>query len=122
MSFGEKVRALRQAKTLTLRQLALKVDVGFTYLSKIENDKLEDGHTASESLIDQLATVLDADADELLLLAKKVPPTIRQRIMERPEAFRKVALLDNDSLEMLADGIDENGKLHLTKPTHRNGP
>ena len=55
MTFGEKVRKLRQAKQLTLRDLATKVGVGFTYLSKIENHKLEDGHGPSEKLIHKLA-------------------------------------------------------------------
>ena len=39
MNFGEKIRELRKAKNLTLRELAVKVKVNFTYLSKIENQK-----------------------------------------------------------------------------------
>ena len=37
MRFGEMIHSLRKAKGLTLRQLAEKVDVGFHYLSKVEN-------------------------------------------------------------------------------------
>ena len=84
MTFGEKVRGLRQAKQLTLRDLAAKVGVGFTYLSKIENHKLEDGHSPSEKLIHKLATELNASEDELLLLAEKVPEPIRKRFRNVP--------------------------------------
>ena len=36
MSFGWRVRQLRKAKDLTLRDEASKVGINFTYLSKIE--------------------------------------------------------------------------------------
>ena len=58
MNFGEKVRELRKAKNLTLRELAAKVKVNFTYLSKIENHKLSFGEFPSEDLIRKLAKVL----------------------------------------------------------------
>ena len=41
MTFGERVRELRKAKDLTLREVAAKVERNFTYLSKIENGKLD---------------------------------------------------------------------------------
>ncbi len=34
---------------------------------------------------------LDTDVDELFLLANKIPEPIRQRVIERPDAFRKGA-------------------------------
>lgn len=40
MTFGERIREFRQGKQLTLRDLAANVNVTFTYLSKIENQKL----------------------------------------------------------------------------------
>jgi hypothetical protein len=43
MKFGERVRALRKAKGWSLRILAEKVDVGFTYLSRVENERLNFG-------------------------------------------------------------------------------
>jgi len=108
MTFGEKVRALRQAKQLTLRDLATKVGVGFTYLSKIENHKLEDGHGPSEKLIHKLAAELDASEDELLLLAEKVPEPIRKRFIERPEIFLKLASMDDAKLNDLMRTIDRD--------------
>lgn len=108
MTFGEKVRELRQAKQLTLRDLAAKVGVGFTYLSKIENHKLEDGHGPSEKLIHKLATELDASEDELLLLAEKVPEPIRKRFRERPEIFMKLASMDDATLNDLLRSVDRD--------------
>lgn len=37
---GEHLRALRHQKGLTLRELATRVSLDFSYLSKIENNKL----------------------------------------------------------------------------------
>lgn len=99
MTFGERVRELRLAKQLTLRELAARVGVGFTYISKIENDRLEDGHGPSEKLIHKLAVELDADEDELLLLAEKVPEPIRKRVCERPEVFRVVAGMNDKEMD-----------------------
>jgi len=99
MRFGNRVRELRKAKGWSLRGLAAKVGVGFTYLSRVENEKLEYGDYPSDALIHKLAKALDADADELLILAKKIPPQIRRRVLERPDAFRKLADLDDEALD-----------------------
>ena len=101
MTFGETVRQLRHAKQLTLRDLAAKVGVGFTYISKIENHKLEDGHEPSEKLIHKLAIELDANDEELLLLAEKVPEPIRKRVCERPEVFRVIAGMSDKQMDRL---------------------
>lgn len=99
MTFGTRVRKLRQAKSLTLRDVAKKVRVTFTYLSKIENQKLSFGEFPSNELIVKLASALDADPDELLLLAEKIPDAIRQRVLQRPDVFRKMANLDDRRLD-----------------------
>jgi hypothetical protein len=62
----------------------------------------------SEELIRRLAKALDADEDELLLLAEKVPETIRKRVMERPDAFRKFATLDDATLDGLLAQLGES--------------
>ena len=99
MTFGQRVRELRQAKGWTLRQLAPRVGVGFTYLSKVERGRLDFGEFPSEALIHRLADALDADEEELLILADKVPEQIRRRLKERPEAFRQLAALDDPTLD-----------------------
>lgn len=106
MTFGERIRELRQVKNLTLRDLAKKVRVTFTYLSKIENQKLSFGEYPSDDLIVKLARVLDADPDELLLLAEKIPQAIRKRVLERPDVFRRMAALDDKRLDAVVEFID----------------
>ena len=69
MTFGERVRQLRISRGMTLRDLAPLVGVGFTYICKIENGRLDFGDYPSEGLIRKLAEALETDVDELLLLA-----------------------------------------------------
>lgn len=74
MTFGNRICKLRQAKNLTLRDLAKRVKVTFTYLSEIENQKLSLGEFSSDDLIMRLARAVGGDPDELLrLLAEKIP-------------------------------------------------
>src|SRR5947209_15667910 len=109
MTFGQLVRELRQARRLTLRDLARRVKVNFTYLSKIENHKLDFGDYPGEGLIRKLAKVLRADEDELLLLAEKIPDDIRRRVVQRPDAFRKLARLDDEALDRLLEELGGDG-------------
>jgi transcriptional regulator with XRE-family HTH domain len=95
MYFGEKIKELRKKKNLTLRALAEKVDLDFTYLSKIENGKVD--YTPSSDKIRSLANVLDADELELLKLADKVPPEL-EPLANNPRArafFRRAQSLSN---------------------------
>ena len=57
------------------------------------------GDCPSEKFIHKLAHELDAD--ELLILADKVPAEIKKRIRERPEAFRTLASIDDQTLNMI---------------------
>jgi transcriptional regulator with XRE-family HTH domain len=101
MRFGNRLRQLRKAKGLTLRELAKKVGVGFTYLSRAENERLQYGDYPSNALIEKLAKALDADADELLFLAQRIPDRMKRRILERPDDFRKLTELDDKALDRL---------------------
>ncbi len=101
--FGDRIRELRKAKGYSLRQLAPLVGVGFSYLSKVENDKLDFEGTASEALIHRLADILEADEEELLLLAHHVPKRIADRIIEQPGVFRVLASLNAEELERVAE-------------------
>ena len=69
MTFGARIRELRQAKNLTLRDVAKKVRVTFTYLSKIENQRLSFGDFPSNELIIKLASALDADPERRCIAA-----------------------------------------------------
>jgi transcriptional regulator with XRE-family HTH domain len=101
MKFGRRLRALRQERGLSQRALALKLGVNFTYLSKIENERLDFGEVPSEELICRIAAALEVDGDELLILAKKIPQQIRQRVFERPEVFSALARCDDTTLDRI---------------------
>lgn len=105
-TFGQRIRELRQAKGWTLRELAPKVGVGYTYISKVENEKLDFADYPSEALVHRLADALDADEEELLILADRIPQPIRKRVKERPDAFRQLADLDDETLDKVLANID----------------
>jgi HTH-type transcriptional regulator, competence development regulator len=105
--FGETIRELRKAKNLGQRALAKMIGVSHTYVSEIENEKLDFGDYPSDELIRKLAKALDADEDKLLTLAEKVPDDIKQRVIERPDVFRKIAQLDDKTLNKLLKKLDE---------------
>jgi transcriptional regulator with XRE-family HTH domain len=107
-SFGRRVRELRTAKRFNQRALAARVGVSFTYVSRIENETLDFGPYPSEELILKLAAALEADPEELLLLAKKIPERIRRRVLERPDVFGRLADLDDRTLDRLVRSIEKN--------------
>lgn len=109
MQFGERVRELRHQRGVKQADLAARMSVSVSYISKVENGKLHFGDYPSEKFIHKLSEELNADEDELLLLADKVPASIRQRIQERPRFFQKLAKMDIEHLDALDCSIDEAG-------------
>jgi len=107
MTFGERIRLLRQNKGMTLRDLAPLVGVGFTYICKVENGKLDFGDYPSDVLIHRLADALEADEEELLILAKRVPAPVKKRFLQRPDAFRAFAACDDATLDKLMTEIGQ---------------
>lgn len=106
VSFSARVRQLRTMRAMTQTDLATRMSVSVSYISKVENDKLHFGDYPSEKFIHKLAGELKADEDELLLLADKVPASIRERIQQRPELFRKLAKLNTSSLDAIELAIE----------------
>jgi hypothetical protein len=74
----------------------------------LQNQKLSFGEFPSSDLIVELARVLDGDPDELLLLAEKVPEAIRQRVLQRPDIFRKLASLNDQQLDDVLEYLAKN--------------
>jgi transcriptional regulator with XRE-family HTH domain len=83
--FGAKVRELRQKNGLTLRALAEAAGVDFTYLSKIENERVE--YSPGVDTIRDLARALGVDPIELLEIANKLPPELA-KLAGSPNARR----------------------------------
>ncbi len=96
------------------------VGVGFSYLSKVERGRLDFDGTASESLVHRLATVLESDEDELLMLAGRIPQALADRIREQPEVFRVFSQCDSQSLSVLKD-IALQGRMGTSKQIKQSG-
>lgn len=92
-SFGACLRELRRTKNISQRDLAARIDVDFTYLSKIENDRLP---APSAKTIAALARELDADADELSVLAGKIPADLVDVLATNPGAVKMFRSLAGD--------------------------
>lgn len=85
MTFGEHVKRLRTERGMTQRALSEAAGVDFTYLSKIENDRLP--YSPSVKTLQALARVLAVDELDLMRLADKVPPAL-EAIASNAEAMR----------------------------------
>jgi transcriptional regulator with XRE-family HTH domain len=93
VTLGSRIKALRLEAKLSQRDLAdrvatrLKEDdrsgFDFTYLSKIENDRL----VPSAAVILALAAELKGDSDELLALAGKAPADVGE-MLKKSEGAR----------------------------------
>ncbi|MBI2850852.1 MAG: helix-turn-helix domain-containing protein [Chloroflexi bacterium] len=85
--FGSKLKKLREQSGLSQRELAQKIGVDFSYLSKIENGAVP---PPSQEVILKLAKVLKADGDELLTLAGKVPADIVRILLKNRNALQSL--------------------------------
>ncbi len=80
MGLGQHIRCLRQSAGLTLRQLADAAKVGASYLSRVERGLVP----ASDALVSEVAKALKVEAEELFLLAGRVPPGWQKAIGAAP--------------------------------------
>jgi len=85
VTFGEEVRELRKRAGLSQRDLADRVGIDFTYLSKIENNKAD---PPSEDVIRKLAEELNSDPHHLIVLAGKMPSDFARTLAENPDALQ----------------------------------
>lgn len=116
MDFGAQIRNLRTKKGISLRDFADMVKIDFTYLSKIENGKVD---PPSEEKIRTMASLLGAEAEELLSLAGKISSDqIRKAVESNPDVgvlLRKLQSrnLTNDQVKRMlniATNKEDNNK------------
>ncbi|MFQ5965363.1 MAG: helix-turn-helix domain-containing protein [Candidatus Scalinduaceae bacterium] len=82
-TFGQTLQEFRRNKKISQRELAREVDVDFSYISKIENDRLPP--PAADTIM-KICEILEIPADNLLALTGKVPTNIKQSIGSSPGA------------------------------------
>ena len=90
--FGTYVRSHREAlraenRSFSVRQVAGRVGIEPSYLSKIERG---DQPPPGEAAIIAIATELGEDPDVLLALAGKVSTDLRDAILKRPTLFAEL--------------------------------
>ena len=83
MTFGQRVRELRQARGLTQRELARKAGISYAYVSKLETGSMS---PPRHKVIQSLARILgatDLETDELFGMAGKLPQELMGRVDAR---------------------------------------
>ena len=76
-SFGFTLRELRRAAKLTQRELANRIGVDFSYISKIENQRLP---PPSADTIVEICRALEVKPEELLALTGKIPTNVHRTL------------------------------------------
>jgi HTH-type transcriptional regulator, competence development regulator len=78
--FGSRLRELRKQAGMSQRDVAKKAGIDFTYLSKIESGSLA---PPREDKIINIAVILNADKDELITLAGKIPSDLSEILKDK---------------------------------------
>jgi HTH-type transcriptional regulator, competence development regulator len=78
-AFGEHLRGLRKRAGLSQRELAQQAGIDFTYLSKIENGRVD---PPGEGTMRALASALSADPEDLLARARKMPRDLKRLVAQ----------------------------------------
>ncbi|GAB4532708.1 MAG: hypothetical protein Tsb0014_17400 [Pleurocapsa sp.] len=90
--FGKLIRQARKDKSYSQRELAKLLELDFTYLSKLENNRAD--YAPKEEVIRSLARHLDLDAEELIFLAGRIPhqeeDLLKQHYKDMPALFRRM--------------------------------
>jgi len=123
MEFGQRLRELRKQKKISQRDLATQVAVDFTYLSKIEGGRLA---PPSEDVIRRLAQALDADENELINLAGKIPKDLKAVLEESPQAVELLRVLSerklpNDTYRQMLDLARESDTVQPEEQNKNRG-
>lgn len=84
MPFGAKLRAMREAKRLGLRELAGRAKISPAFLSKIEAGKEK---APAEPKLRALAKILDFDPDVMLAMAGRLSADVVKIIQRHPQEY-----------------------------------
>lgn len=79
-TIGQRVKRERLGRNLTQRQLADAVGVGAPHISKVEADR----ENPSDELLTKIADLFQLDADELMLVARRVPESFMEKLALNP--------------------------------------
>ena len=81
MSFGEVLKDLRTKKGLSIKKLAPEVGLNYTYISKLENSKVN----PSPKVVKKISRYFHYNSDELLVTAGKIPKDVEEILKNNPK-------------------------------------
>ncbi|ARD48421.1 hypothetical protein SporoP37_09790 [Sporosarcina sp. P37] len=114
--FGKRLRKIREQKEMTLRYLAERADLSYSFIASLEKGR----YNPSRETICALATALDTDKNELLILAGYLPnDTVDQafftskkkqitkelaleKVLKESVSFNGISLSSDDKSALLA--------------------
>jgi len=112
-AFGDHLRGLRKRAGLSQRELAQRAGIDFTYLSKIENGRVD---PPGEATMRALARALGADAEDLLARARKMPRDLKRLVAqgtpEKALLLRRIAQtpMTPERVERMLRMLEEDGR------------
>lgn len=77
MTFGETLRELRRAAGVSQREVAREAGVDFSYISKLENNRIPP--PAADTIV-KFCQVLKTSPERLLALSGKIPEKVQQNV------------------------------------------
>lgn len=104
-TFGDLLRATRVAKGFSLRKFAEMAEMSPTYLSQVEQGKIERPPTADR--VEKMAELLGQNVDEWVALAGRVSKEMEEILHSNPEGMpallRAAKGLTAEQLKQLAE-------------------
>ena len=104
LKFGAFVRRKREEREIGLREMARKIGVSPTYLSKVERDEFT---PPIEEKVRAIAQIIECDPDELLALAGRTPSDLADIIKRAPvevsALLRTTSGMTRDEIAQLAE-------------------
>src|SRR4051794_37094099 len=82
-SFGETLKKIRREAGISQRDLAERIKVDFSYISKVENDRLSP--PAADTIV-AICKVLGVSPENLLALGGKLPSNVQKNVGSSPSA------------------------------------
>lgn len=101
--FGAFIRRERETREIGLREMAKKIGVSPTYMSKVERDEFT---PPTEDKVRAIAQIIECDVDELLAMAGRMPSDLADIIKRNPvevsALLRTTSGMTRDEIAVLA--------------------
>lgn len=113
-TFGQALREVRRSAGMSQRELAARVGVDFSYISKVENVRLPP--PAADTIV-KICEVLEILPDRLLAATGKMPTEVKRMLGGNPSALRfmreayQMALTDDEWTAMVGQMKKLRGEL-----------